>query len=335
MTRGPARANKRGMRDDRSTAGRLRVLRGLRAHLAASVLGQDEAMGALADALLAGELGHTPPGRPRSLLLLLGPTGTGKTSAVAAASRHLYGTGAIARVNGAEYSSPERVPLLLGARAGEPGLLGAQIASLRAAGGRILLLDEIEKAHPRVSDYLLGLEEAALTLASGETLDLSDLHVVATSNVGSAGVIEMEGLPRASLRRYVEQEAAAHFRPEVLARFTAVLVFSHLGREVQFEICRQMVAQEAEFQSAALSRRYGHPLRVEVDAEVPRRLLAEGWHRRLGARPLRHVVERRIRGALVDSQLRGALGPGVAGCRIVAEASGGLRAALSRQPVGL
>jgi len=335
LTRGPARANKRAMSEDRTTSGRLRVLRSLRAHLAASVLGQDEAVGGLADALLAGELGHTPPGRPRSLLLLLGPTGTGKTSAVAAASRHLYGTGAIARVNGAEYSSPERVPLLLGAHAGEPGLLGAQIARLRAAGGRILLLDEIEKAHPRVSDYLLGLEEAALTLASGETLDLSDLHVIATSNVGSAGVIELEGLPRASLRRYVEQEAAAHFRPEVLARFTAVLVFSHLGREVQFEICRQMVEQEADFQSAALSRRYGHPHRVQVDAEVPRRLLAEGWHRRLGARPLRNVVERRMRAALVDAQLRGALGPGVGACRLVAEASGSLRAALSRQPVAL
>ena len=76
-------------------------------------------------------------------------------------------------------------------------------AACRSAGGRILLLDEIEKAHPRVSDYLLGIEEAAVTLASGETLDLSGLHVVATSNVGSAGVIEMEGVARSSVRRYV------------------------------------------------------------------------------------------------------------------------------------
>jgi len=83
--------------------GRLAVLRGLREHLGRAVLGQDEALSGLADALLAGEMGHTPGGRPRSLVLLLGPTGTGKTSAVQAASAHLFGSGAVARVNCAEF----------------------------------------------------------------------------------------------------------------------------------------------------------------------------------------------------------------------------------------
>ena len=195
----------------------LAVLRGLRGHLQDAILGQDEAVSGLSDALIAGEMGHTPRGRPRSMLLILGPTGTGKTKSVTEASLHLFGTGAIARINCAEFSSQERVPLLLGTEAGERSLLGSQIERLRSSGGRILLLDEIEKANPMVSDYLLGIEEAAVTLASGETLDLSDLHVVATSNVGSAGVIEMEGVARSSVRRYVEQEAASHFRPEVLA----------------------------------------------------------------------------------------------------------------------
>jgi len=199
-------------------------------------MGQEEAVGGLADALLAGELGHTPRGRPRSLLLLLGPTGTGKTKAVTAASAYLFGTECMTRVNAAEFSSAERVPLLLGTAGGEAGLLGERIAQMRAAGGHILLLDEIEKAHPSVADLLLGIEEAAITLANGETLDLSDLHIIATSNLGSAGVIEMEGVARASVRRFVEQEAAAHFRPEVLARFTSILVFGHLSREVQMRI---------------------------------------------------------------------------------------------------
>lgn len=323
------------MLDNPNTGNQLVRLRGLRSHLRDAVIGQEEAVGSLADALLAGELGHTPRGRPRSLLLLLGPTGTGKTKAVTAASAHLFGTECMARINAAEFSSAERVPLLLGTAGGDAGLLGERIARMRSAGGRILLLDEIEKAHPSVADLLLGIEEAAVTLANGVTLDLSDLHIVATSNIGSSGVIEMEGVARASVRRFVEQEAAAHFRPEVLARFTAILVFGHLGREVQMRICRQMLEQEVAFQSAVLTRAFGHAHAVRAGDEVCRRLVGEGWHRRLGARPMRNVVERRVRGALVDSELRGALGPGIAESRLVAEPSGGLRLALPRVPIPL
>ena len=322
------------MREETASPRRFDLLRGLRAHLRREVIGQDEATDALSDALLAGELGHTPRGRPRSLLLLLGPTGTGKTKSITAASRHLFGTEALARVHAAEFSSAERVPLLLGTRAGEPGLLGERISRMRAAGGRILLLDEVEKAHPSVSDYLLGIEEAALTLASGETLDLSDIHVVATSNIGSTGVIEMEGVARASVRRFVEQEAAAHFRPEVLARFTSVLVFGHLGREAQVRICRQMLEQELQFQSGVLSREFGHAHDLRAEEDVCRRLVSEGWHRRLGARPMRNVVERRVRGALVDSRLRGALGPGARESCLRVDA-GGVRVALARSPLTL
>jgi ATP-dependent Clp protease ATP-binding subunit ClpB len=314
---------------------RLRVLEGLRGHLGSAVMGQDEAVRDLSDALLAGELGHTRPGRPRSLILILGPTGTGKTKAVAQAAAYLHGAGSLARVDCAEFSSEERVPLLLGTSAGQRGLLGDRIAALRSAGGRILLLDEIEKASPRVSDYLLGIEEAAVTLASGETLDLSDVHVIATSNLGSAGVVEMEGVSRASVRRFVEQEAAAHFRPEVLARFTSVIVFGHLTREVQLRICGRMLEEEVEFQSAVLSRRFGHPHRVLCSPDVCRRLVSEGWHRRLGARPMRNVVERRVRGALVDSQLRGVLGPGVRESVLLADGRAGIRAEVARAPIAV
>jgi ATP-dependent Clp protease ATP-binding subunit ClpA len=314
---------------------RLAVFRGLRSSLQSSILGQDEAVAGLSDALLAGEMGHTPPGRPRSLILVLGPTGTGKTKSVMAASAHLYGTQAVARINAAEFSSAERVPLLLGAASGQPGLLGETIDRLRSDGGRILLLDEIEKAHPSVSDYLLGIEEAAVTLANGRTLDLSDLHIVATSNIGSTGVIEMEGVSRASVRRYVEQEAAAHFRPEVLARFTSVLVFGHLSREVQIRICQQMLDQEMAFQSGVLSKKFGDAHVVRAEPDVCRRLVSEGWHRRLGARPMRNVVERRVRGALVDSQLRGVLGPGVPETVLVVDGRDGVRAGVVRRPIRL
>lgn len=334
MTAGPARSYKRGMPGPTRDPDRLSVFRGLHDQLRAAVLGQDEAVSGLCDALLAGEMGHTPRGRPRSLILILGPTGTGKTKAVLSASAHLFGTEALARLNAAEFSSAERVPLLLGTSAGHPGLLGERVSRLRSAGGRVLLLDEIEKAHPSVSDYLLGIEEAAVTVANGETLDLSDFHVIATSNIGSAGVIEMEGVSRASVRRYVEQEAAAHFRPEVLARFTAVLVFGHLTRDVQMRVCRQMLDHEVAFQSGVLSRKHGVPHVIRVDPDVCRRLVSEGWHRRLGARPMRNVVERRVRGALVRSQLRGVLGPGVRESVLVVDGEG-VRAAVARRPISL
>src|ERR1700679_3174897 len=102
------------MADSTIDPSRLAVLRGLREHLQQTIIGQEEAVRDLSDALLAGELGHTPRGRPRSLILFLGPTGTGKTKAVTEASIHLHGTGRIARINCAEFSSEERVPLLLG-----------------------------------------------------------------------------------------------------------------------------------------------------------------------------------------------------------------------------
>jgi ATP-dependent Clp protease ATP-binding subunit ClpB len=145
----------------------------------------------------------------------------------------------------------------------------------------------------------------------------------------------MEGLPRASIRRYVEQEASAHFRPEVLARFTAVLVFGHLPREVQVSICRQMVEEEIAFQAGALSEKFGHPHRVRASPGLCHRLVGEGWHRRLGARPMRNVVERRIRGALVEAQLRGALCPGVRESVLCVDTAGGVRAGMARTPVVL
>jgi ATP-dependent Clp protease ATP-binding subunit ClpA len=314
--------------------GRHGVYRGLLPRLRERVAGQDEALRGLAEALLAGEMGHTRPGRPRSVLLLLGPTGTGKTESVLAAGEHLFGPGSVARIDAAEFSSAERVPLLLGTQAGSPGVLGARLERMRAMGGRILLVDEIEKAHPWVADYLLGIEAASLTLADGRVLNLSDVHVVATSNVGSEGVTGLEAVSRASVRRYVEQEAAARFRPEVLARFSAVLVFHHLSREVQLGICRRMLEGELAHQSAVLSRALGHPHRLAEGPEVCRRLALEGWHRSLGARPMRNAVERGVRSALVAARLRGAIGAGVGSSVLVAEA-GGLRAAPSRAPVRL
>ncbi len=113
------------------------------------------------------------------------------------------------------------------------------------------------KANPRVSDYLLGIEEA-LTLANGRRSTLgSPRDRDFERRLGR--VVEMEGVSRASVRRFVEQEAATQFRPEVLARFTSVVVFGHLTREVRLRICERMLERETAFQSAVLSRKVRAP----------------------------------------------------------------------------
>jgi len=307
--------------------------RGLDAYLKSQILGQDPAIGEFADALLAGEMGHARPGRPASLLLLLGPTGTGKTQAAVEAARHLHGENAIVRINLGEFASEERAGFLIGS-GGSPGFLGESVKRLRAAGGRILLLDEIEKAHRRVSDLLLGMESGFMG-GGADLVDLSGLHMILTSNLGTSEVIEMDGVARASIRRHLEQEAAAFFRPEAFARFTAVVVFNRLPRDAQARICARMIDDEAAYQARALSLRFGHPVRLHVGAGVSRRLLSEGFHRTLGARPLRNVIERRLRGALVESRLRGALGPGVSDALFAVDEARGVRAKIVRSRIAL
>jgi ATP-dependent Clp protease ATP-binding subunit ClpA len=309
-----------------ATEADLNKCRGLLGHLQQRVLGQSEVMAALCDSILAGDFGHTPKYRPRSFILILGPTGTGKTKAALEVSEYLYGTRSIARINVAEFSTAERVPLLLGTASGARGLLGNQIDELRAKRGRILLLDEIENGHKSVSDLFLGMEAAEVTLACGEKMDLSDLHIMVTSNLGSADAIGLEDVAYASLRRHVEDEAASYFRAEVFARFTSVLVFRQLGRDTQLEICRQLLDAELEFQNRVLSERFGHAHFISLGEGVYRRLVNEGYHRTLGARPMRNVIERRVRAALVRAQLNGTLVPGVRRSLLALDESGGLRA---------
>ena len=188
-------------------------------------------------------------------------------------SEYLYGTRCIARINVAEFSTAERVPLLLGTVSGERGLLGNQIDLLRARSGRILLLDEIEKGHKSVSDLFLGMEAAEVTLACGEKMDLSDLHIIVTSNLGSADAIGLEDVAYASLKRHVEDEAASYFRAEVFARFTSVLGCRQLARDVQLELCRQLLDAELAFQNSVLSARFGHSHSISL----PEKASTDDW----------------------------------------------------------
>lgn len=288
-------------------------------HLVKRVIGQNQAVAVLAEALMAGEMGHTPRGRPKTFALLAGPTGTGKTKAVLEASRFLFGTEAVARVNCAEFATDARVPLLLGTE-GKRGLLGATLDDLRASGGKILLLDEIEKANRMVSDLFLGMEAAEITLGNNEKVDLSDFHILNTSNVGSADLADLdEGVPWPTLKWVVETAAKEQFRPEVFARFTHLAIFNKHGNKAQLAICEQMLTEEVEFQRRTLAQQFGHEHTLGVGPGVYRRLVSEGFHPLLGMRPMRNVVEQRVRNAIVRARRNGVLVPGVSESWLVLE----------------
>lgn len=288
------------------------LLRGLSPHLNARVLGQEDAIAAICEALVPGEMALTRPGAPRSMVLVCGPTGTGKTKAALEASRYLYKTGFICRVDMGEYTTEESVPSLLGETRKDCGYLGEQIAKLDKSGGHIILLDEIEKAHRKVSDLFLGMEAARITLRNGRTLDLSDYHIFVTSNLGAKELSEAgESMPERTRRRVVEDAAKQHFRPEVLARFSRLVMYKKLTQAAQMAICRQMLEEELAFLEGQLAVKFRHGHDIQVGHGVFQRLVSEGYHRELGARPMRNVVQRRMGNAVANALLDGKIFAGI------------------------
>ena len=159
-----------------------------------------------------------------------------------------------------------------------------------------LLCDEIEKAHPRVLDIFLQILDAArVTMANGETLSLSGFYIVFTSNIAAAEMLELQHSSFATMERHVLARAQQTMRPELFARINEKLVFQRLSYDVQLEIARLLLDAELEFLRAA-----GHAL--SVDESVLPFLVQNGYHPRLGARPMRDAVEKLI-GDAVAAQL--------------------------------
>ncbi len=195
-----------------------------------------------------------------------------------------------------EFQTQESLGLLLGAKLGETGHLGA--VRERAAEGS-LLFDEAEKAHPRVLDILLQLLDAArITMATGQTLDFSGFYVWLTSNIGSAELMTLQHSNDATLERHVLSRAQQALRPEIFARINEKLVFNRLSYEHQLEIAEKFLSREVEF----LATR-GHKL--ELEKSVLPFLVRKGFHPKLGARPMRDAVEKLVGDAIAECLLAG------------------------------
>src|SRR5580658_7327722 len=277
-------------------AQRLERLRQADGVLRKEIRGQNQVLPRVVSVVRRGELSLTKPARPRGSFLLLGPTGVGKTETVVVLTNQIFGPEKLFRFDMSEFQTQESLGLLLGARLGEAGYLGA--VRERAAEGS-LLFDEAEKAHPRVLDILLQLLDAArITVATGQTLDFSNYYIWLTSNIGSAELMSLQHSNEATLERHVLTRAQQSLRPEIFARVNEKLVFRRLSYEHQLEIAEKFLAREIEF-----LRGRGHDL--ELDKTVLPFLVRKGFHPKLGARPMRDAVEKLVGDALAEHLLAG------------------------------
>ena len=288
-----------------------RLLR-LEKTLHARVVGQDEAVSAVARAIRRERAGIRDPRRPIGSFLFLGPTGVGKTELCRALAEAVFGDeNAMLRFDMSEYMEKHSVSRLVGA---PPGYMGCDEGGQLTEGVRrkpyaLLLFDEIEKAHRDVWDLLLQiLDEGVLTDARGRKADFSNTVIVMTGNVGagirgrSLGFSDGTGESRVE-REAVTEELRRTFRPEFLNRIDETVVFRRLTREDTAEIARRMLESTAK-RVAALG------VRLDADEEAVRLLAETGFDERYGARALRRVIRSTVEDAVAERLLSGHLGSG-------------------------
>jgi ATP-dependent Clp protease ATP-binding subunit ClpB len=272
----------------------------MEARLHERVVGQDEAVEAVSNALRRSRAGLADPNRPIGVFLFLGPTGVGKTELARALAEFMFDSEqAIVRLDMSEYMEKHTVARLIGAPPGYVGYEeGGQLTeAVRRRPYAVVLLDEIEKAHPDVFNVLLQImDEGRLTDGQGRTVDFKHSILIMTSNVGSAE-IATEAIDE-RIRERVEEILATTFKPEFLNRIDDTVIFHRLGREDLGRIVELQVAQ-----LAGRVREKGIEVELTEDA---RTLLGNlGYDPTYGARPLKRVIQRQLIDKLALKLLEG------------------------------
>jgi ATP-dependent Clp protease ATP-binding subunit ClpA len=268
-------------------------LSGLPSYLESRIAGQSAAIGRIARAVQAAELGLNEGGsRPRCSFLFLGPTGVGKTESAKCFTEYLFGSkAALEMIFMNEYASDSRLSEFL---------RRAEAAIRRNPEGATLLFDEIEKAHARLIDIFLSLlEEGELTTLSGDRISVSKFYLVLTSNLGSGDLARMESAPYAMMERVALDGASQALRPELFARITERIVFRPLGLDVQKSIIEALIESKLQ----VLSEYFGLELSVDR-GPVTAFILRVGYNRTQGARRLRQEVDRQFNLASLECALR-------------------------------
>jgi ATP-dependent Clp protease ATP-binding subunit ClpB len=270
------------------------------------VVGQDEAIVAVANAIRRARAGLQDPNRPLGSFIFLGPTGVGKTELARALAEFLFDDEqAMIRIDMSEYQEKHTVSRLIGAPPGYVGYeeSGQLTEAVRRRPYSVVLFDEIEKAHPEVLNVLLQLlDDGRLTDGKGRTVDFKNAVVIMTSNVGSHLIAEEVGAGNTSLsegtRRQVMDVLRQQFRPEFLNRVDEIIVFHLLSREQMRSII--------DIQLHGLMRRLeDRKIRVELSDRAKDLLIAEGYDPMYGARPLKRTIQRRVLDPLAMRVLEG------------------------------
>ncbi|GAB4245513.1 MAG: ATP-dependent Clp protease ATP-binding subunit [Thermoleophilia bacterium] len=282
------------------------------------VVGQDEALVAVSKAIRRGRAGLKDPKRPGGSFVFLGPSGVGKTELARTLAEFLFGDeDALLQIDMSEYMEKHAVSRLVGSPPGYVGYEeGGQLTeAVRRRPYSVVLLDEIEKAHPDVFNILLQiLEDGRLTDAQGRTVDFRNTILIMTSNIGAATIskgqvlgfgepVSEGGLDYREMKDRVMGELKKVFRPEFLNRIDEVIVFHKLTREQIKDIVEMMMNRIRE----QLKER---ELNVELTEEAREFLVDVGYDPAMGARPLRRAIQRHVEDMLADRVLSGEIQPG-------------------------
>src|ERR1700757_4024987 len=271
--------------------------------LAKRVVGQAEAVHAVATAVRRARAGLQDPNRPMGSFMFLGPTGVGKTELTKALAEFLFNDEtAMVRLDMSEYMEKHSVSRLIGAPPGYVGYDegGALTEAVRRGPYQVVLFDEIEKAHPDVFNVLLQvLDDGRLTDGQGRTVDFRNTLIIMTSNLGSEFLVNQpEGEDTAAVREQVMATVRAHFRPEFLNRVDEIILFhrlqkSEMGRIVEIQFARL---------SKLLEER---KITLTLDAAARDWLAEKGWDPAYGARPLKRVIQRNVQDPMAEMILAG------------------------------
>ncbi|MBQ2781198.1 MAG: ATP-dependent Clp protease ATP-binding subunit [Clostridia bacterium] len=294
-----------------------RLLR-LEEELHRRIVGQDEAVTAVAKAIRRGRVGLKDPKRPIGSFLFLGPTGVGKTELCKTLAEAMFGDeNAMIRLDMSEYMEKHTVSRLVGSPPGYVGYdEGGQLTEkIRRKPYTVVLFDEIEKAHPDVFNMLLQiLEDGILTDAQGRRVDFKNTVIIMTSNIGARRITERKALgfgadtaavlgDQSRIREDVMDELKKAFRPEFLNRVDDIIVFRQLGQDDIAEIARRMLG--------GLHKRLSDmDIGLEVTDAAVEKLAKAGFDPIYGARPLRRAIQAQLEDALAEKLLSGQFGAG-------------------------
>jgi ATP-dependent Clp protease ATP-binding subunit ClpB len=290
-----------GIPVSRLMEGETQKLLSMEERLREQVIGQDEAVSAVSNAIRRARVGLGDPDRPLGSFLFMGPTGVGKTHLAKSLAEFLFDdANAMARIDMSEYMEKHTVSRLIGAPPGYVGYdEGGQLTeAIRRHPYCVILLDEVEKAHPEVFNVLLQmLDDGRMTDGQGRTVDFKNTVVIMTSNIGSQWISDAL-LDAQEIRRKVMEAVQAHFPPEFLNRIDDLIIFDRLG----VEELKQIVTLEL----AQLSNRFAEKEMVLTLSESAKGELVErGFDTVYGARPLRRTIQRDILNPLAIQMLEG------------------------------